>query len=61
MEDPRENALWVVLNFSSWKILFRANINKMFFKNEIKYSLSLPPACPYFNKYAQELILFARP
>lgn len=42
MRDTRENAFWVVLNFSSWQMLFGANINTAFFKNKIKYSLSLP-------------------
>lgn len=49
MEDSRENAFWEVLNFSSWKILVGANINKVFFKKGIEYSLSLPPACPHFQ------------
>lgn len=61
MKDPRENVFGVVLNLSSWKILLGANIDKVFFKKEIKYSLSLPPACPYCNKYAQEFLLLARP
>lgn len=42
MEHPRENTFWVVLNFSSWKMLSGAHINTAFFKNKIKYSLSLP-------------------
>lgn len=43
---PRKLAFCVALSFSSWKILFGANISKRSFRSEVKYSFLCLLACP---------------